>query len=378
MWIPRYRSPIGALNALAAAFGPAPEGGAAGLPGSPGELVVMASASDALHAWLRALGTGGTVVLPAYTCLRVVQAIAHAGWRPAFVDVDRDTLSMDPVRVAARVASGAGSPVVVLATHLHGMPLPLDELKALAADSGAWLVEDCAMALGAVGDGALVGSTGDAAIFSFGLGKPLSLGLGGALFHAGTRSPTASGLIRGRGSVLISVASRAGLVGEARMRLQDSLRRIMGVERGALDAGFSPVALTPAAASYLRGLVSGETVERVLEASRTRSAEWLAWIGSLGSKRVRTFRTAPGSRPCCPGIPLLAENRAVLARALAQAGVDSSTYFSYCAADVAGQDGPFEGARWVAGRILMLPNDARLDLIGERVRQILHDYALGA
>lgn len=375
MWIPRYRSPIGVLPAVLAAMGVGDQRTPGALTMGAGAPEFMASASDALHRWLASNPSAGTVVLPAYTCIRVVQAITHAGWRCAFVDVDRATLEMHPGQVASVLASGTEKPLVVLATHLHGMPVPVARLRQLTADAGALLVEDCAMALGAEGIEGAVGSTGDAAIHSFGLGKAVSLGVGGVLVAPDRPPRRAVASVRAHGLVVAAVLSRSGLLGELRMRLQDRLRRAAGLARGAADGGFTPAELGPASTRFIWRLLSDAAVIRDLQAKRARSAVWLDWIRGQGAGRIGTFVAAPEARPCCPAIPLLVEDRAVLADALVSAGVDVATYFDYCAADLGGAAGDFAGARWIAAHILLLPNDARLDAKADLVRRILIDHA---
>lgn len=375
MWIPRYRSPVGVLHAAMAAMGVGEDNASAVLGQPEGAFAIMASASDALNRWLASQPSKGVVILPAYTCIRVVQAVKQTGWSCSFVDVDKATLEFDQEQLANALAARSGQLTVVLATHLHGMPLQLADLRQLTTAVGALLVEDCAMALGAASVEGAVGSTGDAAIYSFGLGKALSLGFGGALVAPNCETLPAADSMQTHASVLAATLSRAGWLGEMRIRLQDRLRVLFRKARGAADAKFRPVSMRPVSVLLLKRLLSGADVARDLHDKRARSAEWLDWIGRQGFTRVGTFRAASGAKPCCPGIPLLVEGRAVLGRALAEVGVDVSTYFSYCAADLSGHSGDFQGARWIAQRVLLLPNDARLDAKADRIKRVLIDHA---
>src|SRR5690606_19554021 len=82
--IPRYRSPFGVTEVLHAALWRTNHSELASIPGVPRRpfLRLMPSASDALHVALGGFGPSGRVVLPAYTCIRVVEAIRSAGWSP--------------------------------------------------------------------------------------------------------------------------------------------------------------------------------------------------------------------------------------------------------------------------------------------------------
>jgi dTDP-4-amino-4,6-dideoxygalactose transaminase len=115
------------------------------------------------------------VVLPAYTCPAVVKVILDAGLTPRLVD-------LDPVTQGA--ASGweavlSRSTLAVIWVHPFGVPQPLDYALRAAHAVGALLIEDSAQAMGARLDGRLVGTLGDAGLFSLGPGKPLSIGGGG-------------------------------------------------------------------------------------------------------------------------------------------------------------------------------------------------------
>lgn len=126
------------------------------------EAVGVASGTDALELALRALGLPprSEVIAPNLTAAATATAILRAGYRPVLVDVDRETLTIDPERAAAaRTAETAA----VVAVHLYGRPAPVDELLGL----GLPVVEDAAQAHGLRIDGRPAGSLGVAGCFSF-------------------------------------------------------------------------------------------------------------------------------------------------------------------------------------------------------------------
>jgi dTDP-4-amino-4,6-dideoxygalactose transaminase len=126
------------------------------------DAVGVASGTDALELALRALELApeSEVICPNLTSVATPTAIVRAGHRPVLVDVDPDTLTIDPERAAA-----ARSPTTaaVVAVHLYGRPAPIDELLAL----GLPVVEDAAHAHGLQIDGRAAGSIGVAGCFSF-------------------------------------------------------------------------------------------------------------------------------------------------------------------------------------------------------------------
>jgi dTDP-3-amino-3,4,6-trideoxy-alpha-D-glucose transaminase len=126
------------------------------------EAVGVASGTDALELALRALGLPrhSEVIAPNLTAAATATAIVRAGHRPVLVDVDRETLTIDPERAAtARTAETAA----VVAVHLYGRPAPVEELL----DLGLPVIEDAAQAHGLRIGGRPAGSLGVAGCFSF-------------------------------------------------------------------------------------------------------------------------------------------------------------------------------------------------------------------
>jgi len=146
-----------------------------------GHAVGVGSGLDALEIALRAhgVGPGDEVLVPAATFVATWMAVTRAGATPVGVDVDPDTLQLDPAAAAAAVGPRTAAIVPV---HLHGHPADHDALAAIACRSRLLLLEDAAQAHGARWRGRRCGALGDAAAFSFYPGKNLGgLGDGGAI-----------------------------------------------------------------------------------------------------------------------------------------------------------------------------------------------------
>lgn len=138
------------------------------------------SGRTALTALLAAVVKPGDLVyIQAFTCIAVPNAVRAAGATPVFVDID-DTLNIDPEDLEKKIVEH-GSPAAIIVQHMFGYPGQLRALKAVAEQHDAKLIEDCAHAFGSyTADGDLVGTVGDAAMFSFGRDKPISCVSGGA------------------------------------------------------------------------------------------------------------------------------------------------------------------------------------------------------
>ncbi len=145
--------------------------------------VALASGRLGLRLILEELNEDGRdeVIVPAYTDESVPGAIAAAGLKPVFADVDFPHGNIAPARVLEKIGSRT---LAVIATHLFGRPCDLDAVGNLCAAHGAHLVEDCAHALGAAYRGRKMGTLGTAAFFSFAGTKPFTT-FGGGMVVSG-------------------------------------------------------------------------------------------------------------------------------------------------------------------------------------------------
>jgi dTDP-4-amino-4,6-dideoxygalactose transaminase len=142
--------------------------------------VGVGSGTDALALALRGLGVGpgDEVIVPSMTFVASAEAVVHVGAVPRIVDVDPDTLLLDPISVAA---ARTDRTVAVMPVHLYGHVVPFDLIRGWQAQ-GLKVVEDAAQAHLATWRGQGVGTVGDAACFSFYPGKNLgAMGDGGAV-----------------------------------------------------------------------------------------------------------------------------------------------------------------------------------------------------
>jgi dTDP-4-amino-4,6-dideoxygalactose transaminase len=147
--------------------------------------LLLPHGTDALRIALAALldhdglDYGGEVIVPNYSFIASATAPLDRRFGVAFVDVDRETLLLDPACVENAIVPGKTR--AIMPVHLFGQPSDMTALRAIAKKHGLKIVEDAAQAHGAVWEGGPVGSLGDAAGFSFQSSKNLSCGEGGAL-----------------------------------------------------------------------------------------------------------------------------------------------------------------------------------------------------
>ncbi|HSL63740.1 MAG TPA: aminotransferase class I/II-fold pyridoxal phosphate-dependent enzyme, partial [Gaiellaceae bacterium] len=138
------------------------------------DAVVVSSGTAALHLAVLALGLGpgDEVLVPAYTFPATANVVGLVGARPVLVDVDPETMNVDPAAARAAVTTRTRA---ILAVHLFGRPARLEELPDVA------LLEDAAGALGARRRGRPCGSLGVLGCLSFHPRKIVTTGEGGAV-----------------------------------------------------------------------------------------------------------------------------------------------------------------------------------------------------
>jgi dTDP-4-amino-4,6-dideoxygalactose transaminase len=137
--------------------------------------LAVTSATAGLHLAMMALDLrpGDEVITTPLTWPATVNAIVLAGGTPVLVDIEPETLNIDPLLVAAAVTPRTRA---VLPVHYAGQPCDLDALAAAAP--GARLIEDAAHAVGATYRERPIGSR-DTAVFSFHPIKNITTGEGG-------------------------------------------------------------------------------------------------------------------------------------------------------------------------------------------------------
>jgi len=125
--------------------------------------------SDAIVLALQAIGAkpGEEVVCPSYTFFATGGAVARAGLKPVWADIDPVTYNLSP-RHAAEVAQQCRRLRAIIPVHLYGQAADMEAFHALGSRLGAAVIEDSAQAIGCKdAQGAMVGTRGAVATWSF-------------------------------------------------------------------------------------------------------------------------------------------------------------------------------------------------------------------
>jgi perosamine synthetase len=121
---------------------------------------------------------GDEVIVQSFTCVAAINPLLWTGFKPIFVDIDADNLSLSLKSLKAAITPRTKA---IIVQHSFGIPGPTKAVIKVAHHKKIIVIEDCAHALGAPPIGPKTGTHGDAAILSFGIEKTLSTKFGGAL-----------------------------------------------------------------------------------------------------------------------------------------------------------------------------------------------------
>lgn len=147
--------------------------------GAPAALALN-SCTAGLHVALATLGIGDgdEVITTPMTFAASANVIEHVGARPILVDVEPDTLNIDPAAAERAITPRTKA---ILPVHFAGHPAEMDPLESLAERHRLHIVEDAAHALPASYRGRMIGSGKHPVAFSFYATKNLTTGEGGML-----------------------------------------------------------------------------------------------------------------------------------------------------------------------------------------------------
>ena len=118
------------------------------------------------------------VILPSLSFISTAHCIVENGGIPIFVDIEPDTLCIDPEKIKQAISKDT---TAILPVHFGGMPCNLNEIRKIAKSHNLHIVEDAAHAVGTEFNGKKIGSHGTAVCFSFHPVKNLAMPTGGLI-----------------------------------------------------------------------------------------------------------------------------------------------------------------------------------------------------
>lgn len=141
-------------------------------------LALFSNGTIALITALQALGITGEVITTPYSFVATAHSVLWNGLTPVFVDVDPDTLNLDPGKIAAAVTSKT---TAILPVHCYGHPCNTTEIEKIAKAFNLKVIYDAAHAFGVQDEGGSVLRHGDLSVLSFHATKVFNTFEGGAI-----------------------------------------------------------------------------------------------------------------------------------------------------------------------------------------------------
>ena len=336
----------------------------------------------ALAAILRGLGIGAgdEVIIPAFTCIAVPEALLSIGARPVYVDVEEGGINMDPAELDRTLGDNTRAVVV---QHSFGLPADMSRISASARRRGVPLIEDCAHTISSRVDGRTVGSFGAAAIYSYEAAKPVFAGIGGsavsnddvlsaalireypgyheppkilqlqlgALFlaHRTVYRPSTYWTVR----ALYRAVSATGLI-------RGSYNKVETDAAPADDFGMRMGALQKRLLRNGLKRLEIESTHRMRVADRYRTG--------INSPAVTHIPVPSSAEPVFGRYPMLVENRDVLVERARKAKVEIAVFYSTPVHPLEGEGlrkvgyepGSCPNAEWVSDRIVSLPTGTQV------------------
>lgn len=142
--------------------------------------VATSSATTALHICLLLLGikSGDEVIVPSFTFIATSNVVLHVGATPVFVDVDYNTLNINPSLIEAKITKKTRA---IIPVDYVGIPSDMNAISKIAKKYNLFVIEDAAAALGSRYNGKQIGSIADLTCFSFHARKIVTTGEGGMI-----------------------------------------------------------------------------------------------------------------------------------------------------------------------------------------------------
>lgn len=289
--------------------------------------IAVCNGSVALHLALHCLdvGPGDEVIVPTFTYIASVNAIALAGAKPVFVDVCADSWLIDPASAERAITDRTKA---IMPVDLYSA-VSDPAVTALARERGLSIVQDCAEVFGTMVDGRHAGLDADVATFSFFGNKTVTTGEGGAVITNDDALAVRLRKVKGQG--------------------QSATRRYWHDE-----IGFN-YRMTNIAAAI--GVAQIERLDEILSRKRAIAAMYRDTLANSGVTFQHVPRTVASSEWLVSALVPQGVDRDAVMQHMAAAGVDTRPVF-YCAHHMpmyaTGQSLPM--AEDIASRGISLPS----------------------
>lgn len=194
--------------------------------------ISVGSGTDALVVALMAcgIGEGDEVITTPFTFFATAESISMVGATPVFVDVEKDTYNIDPLKIEDKITKKTKA---IMPVHIFGQSAKMDKIMAIAKKHNLKIIEDAAQAVGAEYKQKKVGSIGDVGCFSFFPTKNLGCaGDGGMITTSDDNIATIARALRTHGS---------GENGQRAYNLLNKITEEVEISEGHDDTVYNPL-----------------------------------------------------------------------------------------------------------------------------------------
>lgn len=139
---------------------------------------LFTNATIALVTALQALRITGEVITTPYSFVATAHSLLWNGIKPVFVDIDPDSLNLDPARIEAAITPQT---TAIMPVHCYGRPCDVDQIQKIADTYGLKVIYDAAHAFGVQCHCGSVLTHGDLSVLSFHATKVFNTFEGGAI-----------------------------------------------------------------------------------------------------------------------------------------------------------------------------------------------------
>lgn len=140
--------------------------------------IAVCNGTQAIYVGLKILGIGprDEVIVPDFTFIATANAVVWAGAKPVFVDVDKKTFNIDPLKIEKAITKRTKA---IMPVHIYGQAARMPEIMRIARKHKLLVIEDAAQGIGVTFNKKPVGSFGQVGCLSFYADKILTTGEGG-------------------------------------------------------------------------------------------------------------------------------------------------------------------------------------------------------
>lgn len=121
------------------------------------------------------------IIIPALSFVATGNSVLQSGFTPVFVDIEKDTLNIDPSKIERAITRKT---MGIMPVHLMGKPAEMDTINKIAKRHKLFVIEDAAEAYGAMYKGRNIGTLGDMAAFSLYVAHMITTAEGGMVVTA--------------------------------------------------------------------------------------------------------------------------------------------------------------------------------------------------